>query len=367
MAASGDISRPKGSCTPTPQTPASEHGIERQSDEIVLENAGATAPPAAAPALSEEDYRKLLDAVPELYRGAGLTTYPRASLRVLNSLLPSLFATYRELELRSKTARFVCEPENYAGETRSGAARRANRGKSRTRREDEILSFTVSPSASLELSFTLHRPDGEFTEGDRAIAALLRPHLVNAYHLAVAVTQRRGFELLSGLQPEPSTEHGLLVLDETCRIVHADRRAVSQLRRGFPSTAGERLPHAISRWLKSARSGGGAEPMNLEITGAELAMAVRAAPAEGGHWLLVVTETNSALMLSLLRKRFRLTAREAELLYWLSKGRSNREIGIILGISGRTVAKHLQHVFEKMDVETRHAAVVKALETLRPT
>jgi DNA-binding CsgD family transcriptional regulator len=70
---------------------------------------------------------------------------------------------------------------------------------------------------------------------------------------------------------------------------------------------------------------------------------------------------------SLLQRRFGLTARESQLLYWLTRGKSNREMGIILGISARTVDKHLQHVFEKMDVGSRHAAVVQAIEVLRPT
>ena len=47
--------------------------------------------------------------------------------------------------------------------------------------------------------------------------------------------------------------------------------------------------------------------------------------------------------------------------------KSNREMAIISGISTRTVDKHLQHVFEKMDVGSRHAAVVQAIEALQPT
>jgi DNA-binding response OmpR family regulator/DNA-binding CsgD family transcriptional regulator len=55
-----------------------------------------------------------------------------------------------------------------------------------------------------------------------------------------------------------------------------------------------------------------------------------------------------------------LTAREAEVLSWLAKGKTNRDIGDILGMSHRTVNKHLEHVFEKLGVETRAAAAALA-------
>jgi len=53
---------------------------------------------------------------------------------------------------------------------------------------------------------------------------------------------------------------------------------------------------------------------------------------------------------------FKLTLREAEVLYWVVKGKTNRDIGDILGSSPATVKKHLEHVFEKLGVETRTAA-----------
>lgn len=51
-----------------------------------------------------------------------------------------------------------------------------------------------------------------------------------------------------------------------------------------------------------------------------------------------------------------LTPREAEVLAWLAKGKTNRDIADILGMSPRTVNKHLEHIFEKLGVETRAAA-----------
>ena len=55
-----------------------------------------------------------------------------------------------------------------------------------------------------------------------------------------------------------------------------------------------------------------------------------------------------------------LTPRETEVLGWLAKGKTNRDIAQILGLSPRTVNKHLEHVFEKLGVETRAAAAAIA-------
>ncbi len=56
-----------------------------------------------------------------------------------------------------------------------------------------------------------------------------------------------------------------------------------------------------------------------------------------------------------------LTAREREVLHWLTGGKTDKDIGGILGISPRTVHKHLQRIYEKLGVETRTAAVVRAM------
>ena len=61
-----------------------------------------------------------------------------------------------------------------------------------------------------------------------------------------------------------------------------------------------------------------------------------------------------------------ITQREREVMTWLAAGKTDREIAGILGASPRTVQKHLQHLYEKLGVETRTAAVMRAMEwTLR--
>ncbi len=65
-----------------------------------------------------------------------------------------------------------------------------------------------------------------------------------------------------------------------------------------------------------------------------------------------------------LRNKLKLTFREAEILMWIARGKTNKEIGIILKTSPRTVNKHLEHVFEKLGVSTRSAAVALAFKPI---
>jgi DNA-binding NarL/FixJ family response regulator len=83
------------------------------------------------------------------------------------------------------------------------------------------------------------------------------------------------------------------------------------------------------------------------------------------EWLLVLTESNDRATIEALGLAFRLTTREAEVLHWVAQGKTNRDIGDILGTSPRTVHKHLEHVFAKLGVETRTAAAAMALGKLR--
>jgi len=53
-----------------------------------------------------------------------------------------------------------------------------------------------------------------------------------------------------------------------------------------------------------------------------------------------------------------LTQRELEVIEWIAEGKRNREIGEILGCSERTVQKHVQHILEKLHVESRIAVCI---------
>ncbi len=66
----------------------------------------------------------------------------------------------------------------------------------------------------------------------------------------------------------------------------------------------------------------------------------------------------------LLRARLGLTPRESEVLLWVSNGKANRDIAQILGMSPRTVNKHLEQIFRKLGVENRTAAARRAISAL---
>lgn len=59
-----------------------------------------------------------------------------------------------------------------------------------------------------------------------------------------------------------------------------------------------------------------------------------------------------------------ITLREAEVLLWLSYGKSNSDISELLTISPRTVQKHLEHIYQKMGVETRSSAAGLAIKVI---
>lgn len=67
----------------------------------------------------------------------------------------------------------------------------------------------------------------------------------------------------------------------------------------------------------------------------------------------------------ILRQNFGLTQRESEVLLWIARGKSNRDIGDILGLSPRTVNKHLEQVYAKLGVENRASAAIKATHVLQ--
>jgi DNA-binding CsgD family transcriptional regulator len=125
----------------------------------------------------------------------------------------------------------------------------------------------------------------------------------------------------------------------------------------------EALPELLQRWLgqELARFGylndvpSARRP--LTIPGGSDDLIVRII-SDNGQLCLLLEESHAAKSGS---DAYGLTPRESEVMEWVSRGKTNWEIALILNISARTVQKHLEHIFQKLGVETRTAAAAKAL------
>jgi DNA-binding NarL/FixJ family response regulator len=126
-------------------------------------------------------------------------------------------------------------------------------------------------------------------------------------------------------------------------------------------------PAAFRRWLArwQASRGGGAETVRIESAGSDrqlqLAYVGQIGPDE---FLLRLVDRKAPSDEAVLKERLPITLREAEVLVWIARGKSNRDIGEILGLSPRTVNKHLEQVFAKLGVENRASAAALAIRTV---
>jgi DNA-binding response OmpR family regulator/DNA-binding CsgD family transcriptional regulator len=165
------------------------------------------------------------------------------------------------------------------------------------------------------------------------------------------------------------------------RLMWQTALARELLRRYFEPPAPDQqqqAPQAVVDWLQQllpqldAMAAARLEPPRLTVEQGARQLSFRlhqqTGDSEGGgDWLIVMREVSDAAVIEAMGLGFKLTAREAEVLYWLVKGKTNRDIGEILGSSPATVKKHLERVYVKLGVETRTAAAGMAMAKIRQT
>lgn len=140
------------------------------------------------------------------------------------------------------------------------------------------------------------------------------------------------------------------------------------LRHYFPKAGGKLLPPELEHWLRNQRdlkkkSPGGWLREGFSIEKDRKRLSVRIAEESPDQLLLLLTESETIFSAPLLA-RLGVTEREGEVLHWLAEGKSNPEIAIILGASPRTIGKHVEHIFKKLGVESRAAAMLCVMEAL---
>ena len=133
--------------------------------------------------------------------------------------------------------------------------------------------------------------------------------------------------------------------------------------------AGNQLSPQIVAWLKMPLEDDRSTKFSLLV--GDVRLNLLRLDGKGHDIALLLSKDNFGLEESQpenLILPFNLTSREAQVLYWVAFGKTNRDIGEILNIGTRTVDKHVQHIFVKLNVETRTRAASLALShlNLRP-
>lgn len=160
-------------------------------------------------------------------------------------------------------------------------------------------------------------------------------------------------------QLRQSLDRAVLMVARDGSVPFCTRRAEQMLAR-HRGVGEATLPAALQDWL--AR--GGAQPLEIKSAAGWLRARRFADPGSDDLVLLLLEEqvSGDASLDSLTA--LGLTAREAQVLYWMAQGKTNPEIAVILDSSPNTAKKHAQNVMEKLGVETRTAAARIALDTL---
>ncbi len=164
-------------------------------------------------------------------------------------------------------------------------------------------------------------------------------------------------------QLQQSLDRAVIIVFEKSRIEFCTRLARRLLERYFPAHRSDAtLPPTLAEW---AVGGHAHEPWCAEQAETRLEARLFAEPGPRGDCFMLLLEeslTTAGSPASLLR--LGLTAREAEVLYWIAHGKTSPEIAIILDAALNTVKKHVQNILVKLGVETRLAAALRATEIL---
>ncbi|PTU31336.1 response regulator transcription factor [Stenotrophobium rhamnosiphilum] len=191
------------------------------------------------------------------------------------------------------------------------------------------------------------------------LLARIRVHLANA---RVAQASHTALD---------ATGRFLLSVDASGQPQWCTPRAEQLLAQLFKSNPTElRFPKTIADYLTRLRVEGViGGPMGLTVGTRKLEFSYISSAGPGEYLfrlaeIVMDTDVEQAKQALMLQGALVLTAREADVLLWISRGKSNRDVSEILGISPRTVNKHLEQVFEKLGVENRASAAARAVRIL---
>ena len=215
-----------------------------------------------------------------------------------------------------------------------------------------------------------HRQRKDFSERDRLLLNILRPHILQAFANASSVTRMEEERAALGNLLEDSGQT-VVSLQPDRQVGRLSTRAcalfldygLATLREGKP------LPEPIRGWLRAhdkefTVQGRPPSPLKPFVIVRNM-RTLRLQLVSRGAWrMLIFQEVHSEIPLDGLT-HFSLSRRETEVLGWIVRGKSNPEIAAILSLSVRTVHKHVEHIYVKLGVENRHAAMTMAMEAMQ--
>jgi DNA-binding NarL/FixJ family response regulator len=218
------------------------------------------------------------------------------------------------------------------------------------------FELEVAIPSPLEHTKTFLFEDGrhDFDERDRALLNLLQPHLVQL-HTAAAVRRVADGTRAVLEDGRDLGERGLLVLDAHGTIDMASPIARRLLDGYAADRTGARLPAALARWLEEQRTAAraGRAPTALSIDGPSGTLVIHL-DRRGATDVMVLEERTAPDPATAA-----LSGREREVLALVAEGLRNAGVAEALWISPATVRKHLENIYEKLDVHTRTAAVAR--------
>lgn len=203
-----------------------------------------------------------------------------------------------------------------------------------------------------------------FDDYDKVLMSTVTKHLQYAYRNVWTLTGYHDQTYRSPVQINEDTDVAVIVVGHQWRIEFATSRANQWLDDFFePRRSIDRLPDSLERWAKAAQQKSRAavvvpvaEPLTIDRQGRRLS--VKCLP-EPDRWLLLFERHRIDLSLMELTD-VGLSKREREVLSLLTAGKSSRQLSEVLGISTRTVKKHLEHIYRKLGVDSRDGAITLA-------
>jgi DNA-binding NarL/FixJ family response regulator len=157
----------------------------------------------------------------------------------------------------------------------------------------------------------------------------------------------------------------LLAVSRQGKILWATPQAQKLLSDNLAAASDDELelPAPMLEWLEQVQRGraGAKSQSSASFPNNEALRLQYMGKAGPNEFLLRLAKDTSANIPAEFSEELGLTSREGEVLSWLSKGKTNRDIAQILGLSPRTVDKHLEQIYAKLGVENRTAAAAIAV------